>query len=69
MIEKLACSLGSLAWGSMTALTMIADIRPVEIFKHIHNIRKAYETGSVITIDNSMTVFAKLCKASELPST
>lgn len=54
-----------LVWGSMTALAMVADIRPAVIYDNIDIIRKAYEAGSVITIDNSITVFAKLCKADD----
>lgn len=54
-----------LAWGSMTALATIADLSADEIFSKLDIIKKAYELGSVITIDNSITVFAKLCKANE----
>lgn len=57
-----------IVWGSMTALATIADLQPSAIFKQIDIIKKAYETGSVITIDNSMTVFAKLCKADKMYS-
>lgn len=65
-ISHLLSKNNRLAWGSMMALAMIADIRPDEIFKNFYIIRKAYEAGSVITIDNSMTVFAKLCKANKI---
>lgn len=54
-----------LVWGGMTALAAIADRKPLEIYSHIDIIKKAYESGSVITIDNSMTVFAKICRANK----
>ena len=52
-----------LVWGSMTALSKIASINPDEVFKNLDIIVKAYEKGSVITIDNSISVFAELVKA------
>jgi hypothetical protein len=52
-----------IVWGSMTALASIAELKPQEIYEKLDIVMKAYETGSVITIDNSMTVFAKLVKA------
>lgn len=52
-----------LAWGSMTALAAITDYAPEPIFEKLQLVISAYENGSVITIDNSITVFAKLCKA------
>ncbi|MDQ0090214.1 hypothetical protein J2T12_003628 [Paenibacillus anaericanus] len=55
-----------LAWGSMTALATIADLSADEIYSKLDIVKKAYEAGSVITVDNSITVFAKLCKANEL---
>lgn len=62
-ISHLLSKNNRLVWGSMIALATIADLKPDEIFKNINIIQKAYETGSVITIDNSITVFAKLCKS------
>jgi len=52
-----------LAWGGMTALGTIADLVPDDVHTHIAKIKKAYENGSVITVDNSISVFAKLCKS------
>ena len=52
-----------LAWGSMTALAAIAEHASETIFGKLHLILSAYERGSVITVDNSISVFAKLCKA------
>ena len=54
-----------LAWGSMTALAKIAEIAAETIFKNLSVIITAYEQGSVITVDNSISIFAKLCKADE----
>jgi hypothetical protein len=52
-----------LVWGSMTALSKIVSLNPDEVFKNLDIIVKAYEKGSVITIDNSISVFAELVKA------
>ena len=52
-----------LAWGSMTALAAIAEDAPKPIFEKLQLVISAYENGSVITVDNSITVFAKLCNA------
>ena len=52
-----------LVWGGMTALAKIAEHAPKPIFERLDVIVSAYENGSVITIDNSMSVFAGLCKA------
>jgi hypothetical protein len=51
------------AWGSMTALTYIAPLKPEGIFNRLPKIITAYKKGSVITVDNSISVFAQLCKA------
>jgi hypothetical protein len=55
-----------LAWGSMMALAKIADYAPEPIFEKLSAIISAYESGSVITVDNSISVFAKLCKANDV---
>ena len=54
-----------LAWGSMMALAKITELVPEIIFEDFDRIKSAYENGSVITIDNSITVFAKLCNAND----
>ena len=51
--------------GSITALAKIADYAPEPIFDKLALVISAYETGSVITVDNSISVFAKLCNADE----
>ncbi|MCX7820295.1 MAG: hypothetical protein N2258_01300 [Brevinematales bacterium] len=52
-----------LVWGGMIALSLIAFIKHKEIFENIDTVIKAYEEGSVITVDNSISVFAELIKA------
>ncbi|MCL2057710.1 MAG: hypothetical protein FWH01_01440 [Oscillospiraceae bacterium] len=54
-----------LVWGGMTALAKIVDIAAAPIYARLTDILAAYETGSVITVDNSISVFAGLCKANE----
>lgn len=51
-----------LVWGAMTALAEIADLESEALFKHLMLLKAAYTNGSVITRDQSITVFAKLCK-------
>jgi hypothetical protein len=47
----------------MTALSKIVSYNPNVAFKNLDVILKAYKKGSVITIDNSISVFAELAKA------
>lgn len=54
-----------LVWGSMMALAAIAEDAAQPIYKKLSVIKAAYEEGSVITVDNSISVFAKLCKAND----
>jgi len=54
-----------LAWGSMIALSKIAEYVPEVIIERLPLVISAYERGSVITVDNSITVFAALCKAND----
>ncbi|HEX9063346.1 MAG TPA: sister chromatid cohesion protein PDS5 [Clostridia bacterium] len=54
-----------LVWGGMTALSQIVYLKHEEIFNNIEIIKKAYKTGSVITVDNAVSVLAKLCKTNE----
>lgn len=55
-----------LVWGSMTALAAIADLNPDDIYRNVDIVFSAYKHGSVITVDNSITVLAKLCKISSV---
>jgi len=62
-IQLLKSKNNRLVWGAMTALSKITAYNPDEVFKNIDIIVKAYEKGSVITVDNSISVFAELAKA------
>ncbi len=64
-IDLLLSKNNRMAWGCMTALAEVADICADEIMKRIETVYQAYSVGSVITVDNSMTVFAKLCLADD----
>ena len=52
-----------LVWGGMTALSKIVFLQHEVIYKNLDAIEKAYQNGSVITVDNSISVFAELVKA------
>jgi hypothetical protein len=54
-----------LVWGCMTALAKIAYLASQQIYEKLDAIIFAYENGSTITMDNSISVFAELCKASD----
>jgi len=62
-VQLLTSRNNRLVWGSMTALSKIAAFNPNEVFENLDVIIKAYEKGSVITVDNSISVFAELAKA------
>jgi len=47
-----------LVWGGMTTLAEVAKANPDMVFKHIDAIKKAKETGSVITVDNAISTLA-----------
>jgi hypothetical protein len=64
-VSNLLSKNNRLAWGSMIALGTVADLSADEIFPKLAVVKAAYEKGSVITIDNSISVFAKMCKADE----
>jgi len=64
-IDALSCKNNRLVWGSMTALACIAPANPEAIYRRLPELIDAYKKGSVITIDNSISVFAWLCKANE----
>ena len=64
-IDLLSSQDNRMVWGSMTALAYISPIRSEVIFERLPEIFQAYESGSVITVDNSISVFAHLCRANE----
>ena len=47
-----------LVWGGMTALAEVAKANPDVVFKNLDAIKKAKETGSVITVDNAISTLA-----------
>lgn len=47
-----------MAWGAMTALAEVAKADADVVFKNLDAIKKAKETGSVITIDNAISTLA-----------
>ena len=64
LITTLSSKNNRVVWGSMMALALIAPIKPDAIFDRLPEIIAAYKKGSVITVDNSVSVFAQLCRAS-----
>lgn len=62
-IQLLRSRNNRLVWGSMTAISKIVFLKPKEIFENIETVIKAYENGSVITRDNSISVFTELARA------
>lgn len=49
-----------LVWGAMTALSTVANINPGKIFENIDLIFDVIKKGSVITVDNGISVLAKV---------
>src|SRR5262245_54648824 len=49
-----------LVWGSMIALSTIAQIAPDMLFAHCTVIQQAIERGSVITVDNGIKTLARI---------
>ena len=54
-----------LAWGGMTALAEVAKANPDAVFKNLDAIKKAKETGSVITVDNAISTLAYTAAANK----
>src|SRR6185503_6284797 len=54
-----------LVWGGMTALGEVAKADPEAVFKHLDTIKKAKETGSVITVDNAVSALAYTASANQ----
>ena len=54
-----------LVWGGMTALAESAKVKPDAVFRHLDAIKKAKETGSVITVDNSISALAVTAAANK----
>ena len=54
-----------LVWGAMTALAEVAKVNPEAVFKHLDEIKRAKETGSVITVDNAVAALAWTASAND----
>jgi len=54
-----------LVWGGMTALVEVAKAAPEAVFRHLDAIKKAKETGSVITVDNAISTLAHTAAANK----
>lgn len=54
-----------LIWGAMTALATIAHLNPAPIIKEIDLIFDVIKKGSVITVDNGISVLAKVGAAKQ----
>jgi hypothetical protein len=54
-----------LVWGGMTALAEVARADPDAVFRHLDEIKKAKEAGSVITVDNAISTLAGTASANE----
>ena len=63
-LDLLASKNNRLVWGSMTALSTIAHLKGAEIFAQLTKVEEAYEKGSVITVDNAISVFSKVASTS-----
>ncbi|MBN2352122.1 MAG: hypothetical protein JXD23_06080 [Spirochaetales bacterium] len=61
--ELLRSGQNRMVWGGMAALAAVASVRPREVYRHLEAILAAFEQGSVITVDNGVTVLASLSAA------
>jgi len=60
-IDLLKSKNNRLVWGAMTALVYVTSLEPSKVYSRFDEVYYAYKNGSVITIDNSISVFAELC--------
>ncbi len=59
-IKLLSSKNNRLVWGGMIALSTVANINPDKVFKNINLIFEVIKNGSVITVDNGISVLAKV---------
>ncbi len=52
-----------LVWGGMIALAQAAKTNPDVVYKHVEEIKKAKEAGSVITVDNAVATLSQVAAA------
>ncbi len=62
-IKLLKSKNNRLAWGAMIALSATAKVDPDTIFKNLDAVKKSKETGSVIAVDNAISVLALTASA------
>ena len=62
-LDLLSSKNNRLVWGAMTALGQVTAFCPEKVFDRFDDVYAAFEKGSVITIDQSISVFASLCRA------
>lgn len=68
-IKLLKSKNNRLAWGAMIALSATAKVDPDTVFKNLDVVKKAKETGSVISVDNAISVLANTASANQKYST
>lgn len=61
-LEKIKSKNNRIVWGSCIALSLIADRTCDKIMKQLNDIKRVYETGSVITTDYCISIFAGVVK-------
>lgn len=54
-----------LVWGGMIALAQVAKANPEAVFKYLDEVKKAKETGSVITVDSAVETLAWTASAND----
>lgn len=64
-VELLKSTNNRMVWGAMQALATIADMTSETLMEHLHSIKLAIKTGSVITIDKGILTLAKLAAANK----
>lgn len=65
LVQTLTSRHNRLVWGAMTALATIAPLVVTELLSQLDTIVKAYKEGSVITVDNSISVLAAMAATDE----
>jgi DNA-binding FrmR family transcriptional regulator len=64
-VEKLKSKNNRLVWGSCIALAQIAEMAGDCLYKELGAIYDTYRKGSVITVDNCISIFAGIARSKE----
>ncbi|PYF08523.1 hypothetical protein [Ureibacillus chungkukjangi] len=64
-IDLLKDSNNRFVWGAMQVLSTLTEISAIVLMKHLHTIKLAVKTGSVITTDKGILTLAKLAILNE----